>query len=182
MKHVRKIVLFITIFSLILSTLGYASPIDTIIDTTPGTDNWDSYVASDTATPDEPIGDVLGALDQAGGWLWNIINTIIGVFFLKLVGPLWLLFPTDSISRIIFNYDPVTKLSFFNEHADAGIAPSLMDAVAPIYVAFRYIAIICYILIILYLSIRMLLSTVSKEKAKYKEMIKHWLTGVLILL
>ena len=179
MKQVRKIVLFTVILSLILSTLAYAdTPIDTIIDTTPGAPGWQDFTDGSSA------GDVTENTyeEASSGWLVDIINMFLAVavngWLMPLLGALG---GVDNISKIIFNYDTMTRLSFFDT-AGGGMAGGLMNAIAPIYVAFRYIAIICYIAIILYLAIRMLLSTVGKQKAMYKELIKHWVSGVLILL
>ena len=178
MKQVRKTILFIVVFTLILSMLTYAAPIDDIINTAPGTPGWEDFNSGNSSNDAGSI----DYTDNIGGWLADIINMFLAIAVNGWVIPvLGALGGIDNISRIIFNYDSLTKLSFFDT-AGGGMAGGLMDAIAPIYVAFRYIAIICYVAIILYLAIRMLLSSVGKQKAMYKELIKHWVTGVFILL
>jgi len=183
MRKVRNCVIFIVIFSLMLSTLGYAAPIDDIIETRPGGSNFHSNNDFENIErEDANLPSVDSMEDEGNGdFIVNIINTIIGWCTSAFLYPLVKVLGPNTIPKIIFNYEPLVRLSFFDTSGD-GMAGKLMEVIAPIYVAFRYIAIICYVMIILYLAIRMLLSTVGKQKAMYKQLIQHWLTGVLILL
>jgi len=182
MKNARKFVIFIVIFSLMLMNLAYADPIDDIIDTSPGTTTFNDLTSPTYDKVD--VADVSTGGSGAADWIVQIFNTIIGIVTTGAIYPIFAVLGIDHIAKIIFNYEPLVRLSFFEDTASAnvGMAHGLMDAIAPIYVAFRYIAIICYVAIILYLAIRMLLSTVGKQKAMYKELIKIWVTGVMILL
>lgn len=178
MKQVRKTVIFIVILSLMLSNLVYADPIGTIINTSPGSTTWQemqSSSGSNTMSQDNYQSD-------SGGFIAGMGDSFLKWILDETLAPLSATFNFDYISRLIFNYEPMTKLSFFDTSVTDGMPYNLMQAIAPVYVAFRYIAIICYVAIILYLAIRMLLSTVSKQKAMYKELIKVWVSGVLILL
>jgi len=169
MRKVRNCVIFIVIFSLMLSTLGYAAPIDDIIETRPGGSNFHSNNDFENIErEDANLPSVDSMEDEGNGdFIVNIINTIIGWCTSAFLYPLVKVLGPNTIPKIIFNYEPLVRLSFFDTSGD-GMAGKLMEVIAPIYVAFRYIAIICYVMIILYLAIRMLLSTVGKQKAMYK--------------
>ena len=49
------------------------------------------------------------------------------------------------------------------------------------YVAIRNIAIVAMMIILLYIGIRILLSTLASDKAKYKQMLQDWFIGLLLL-
>lgn len=61
------------------------------------------------------------------------------------------------------------------------MAQELKGIISKWYVSLRNIAIVAMMIILLYVGIRMLLSTVSSDKAKYKAMIQDWLIGIVIL-
>ena len=49
------------------------------------------------------------------------------------------------------------------------------------YVSIRNIALVCMMIVLLYIGIRMLISTLASDKAKYRQMLQDWLVGVVIL-
>ena len=61
------------------------------------------------------------------------------------------------------------------------IGVQLRDTISRWYVAIRNIALVIMMIVLLYIGIRMLLSTLSSDKAKYRQMLQDWLMGVLIL-
>ena len=60
-------------------------------------------------------------------------------------------------------------------------ALDLQPLVSQWYSAIRNIAIVASMSVLLYVGIRMLLSSVSQEKAKYKQMLMDWVVGVCLL-
>lgn len=60
-------------------------------------------------------------------------------------------------------------------------ALDLQPLVSKWYMAIRNIAIVLSMSVLLYIGIRMLLSSVSQEKAKYKQMLIDWVVGVCLL-
>ena len=60
-------------------------------------------------------------------------------------------------------------------------ALDLQPLVSQWYSAIRNIAIVASMSVLLYVGIRMLLSSVSQEKAKYKQMLVDWVVGVCLL-
>ena len=61
------------------------------------------------------------------------------------------------------------------------IAEDLSQTVSRWYVGIRNIALVAMLIVLLYIGIRMLLSTLASDKAKYKQMIQDWLVGLMLL-
>ena len=60
-------------------------------------------------------------------------------------------------------------------------ALELQSLVSQWYIAIRNIAIVLSMSVLLYIGIRMLLSTVAQDKAKYKQMLIDWVVGLCLL-
>ena len=60
-------------------------------------------------------------------------------------------------------------------------ASALSSVISTWYKALRNIALVLMMSILLYIGIRILLSTVSSDKAKYKQMLTDWLVGICLL-
>ena len=67
------------------------------------------------------------------------------------------------------------------EKGDKSITDSIKESVANWYVGTRNLAAILMILIALYIGIRMAISTVAEEQARYKSMFISWIKGVAYL-
>ena len=86
----------------------------------------------------------------------------------------------DEEGKVIYYY-------YLNENGDKvttskqNIAQELRGTISKWYVGLRNIALVCMMIVLLYIGIRMLLSTLASDKAKYKQMLQDWLMGVLIL-
>ena len=61
------------------------------------------------------------------------------------------------------------------------IAEQLRDNISQWYVSLRNIALVCMMIVLLYIGIRMLLSTLASDKAKYRQMLQDWFMGLIIL-
>lgn len=61
------------------------------------------------------------------------------------------------------------------------VALELQSLVSQWYTAIRNIAIVLSMSVLLYIGIRMLLSTVAQDKAKYKQMLIDWVVGLCLL-
>lgn len=57
----------------------------------------------------------------------------------------------------------------------------LSGTISSWYVSIRNIALVAMMIVLLYIGIRMLLSTLASDKAKYKQMLQDWLVGVMLL-
>lgn len=58
---------------------------------------------------------------------------------------------------------------------------AIKNSVAVFYYITRIIAVVCGLLMLIYLGIRMAASTIASEQAKYKEMLKDWLVSMILI-
>ena len=61
------------------------------------------------------------------------------------------------------------------------MATELRGVVSKWYVTLRNIALVMMMIILIYIGIRMLLSTIASDKAKYKQMLQDWIMALLLL-
>ena len=92
-----------------------------------------------------------------------------------------------SIDDLLFNQYKETKLSFYKENSSVDPNPlfkedsSIKMVINKYFDGFRGIAYVFYIVILLYVAIRILISATGREKEKYKSLLQSWLVGLLIL-
>lgn len=96
--------------------------------------------------------------------------------------------PLYTIEDIIFNRIPILDINFFTDTA-AGQPVSEGSAVGVIrntvsiwYVSFRNLVIIALAILIIYIGIRMAISTIPNDKAKYKTMMIGWIQALVIVI
>ena len=88
-----------------------------------------------------------------------------------------------TIDTLVFDHFSETDINFFNPSINTdSIVGKVKDKVTFWYVRFRQIAISCYLIILLYVGIRIMLAVGGKQQEKYKEMIMFWGQGVVLLL
>ncbi|MBQ8043514.1 MAG: hypothetical protein IJ272_05120 [Clostridia bacterium] len=98
-----------------------------------------------------------------------------------------------SIDNMLFNEYSNTRLSIFGSSQTGNKSngflqdSGLIDAngkegiLTRYFVLFRNIAIAVYIVILLYMGIRILLASTGSKKEKYKSMLSDWVKGIIIL-
>lgn len=93
-----------------------------------------------------------------------------------------------TIERIIYNDVPILDANLLNFEEAAGLPLSensilykIRLGVATWYYGFRNVAIIGLLLVLIYLGIRMAISTIAEEKAKYKKMLSAWAVSFLLV-
>src|SRR5574344_1992456 len=97
-------------------------------------------------------------------------------------------FKNYTIEDVIYNKIPMLDVNIFSTTlggqavVDNSIAGKIKNIVSVWYVTFRNIAIIALTMILIYAGIRIAISTVASEKAKYKEMLIGWVKSLAILL
>ena len=93
---------------------------------------------------------------------------------------------TIDIDSIIFNHYPDTSIAFFNSNTGSGEGSKMIqmfrDGIEKWYSVFRGIAIAGYLLILLYIGIKVLVGASAKQKSKHKEMLTSWCLGIVILM
>ncbi len=92
-----------------------------------------------------------------------------------------------TVDKIIFNQVPLLDVNVFTDTA-AGYTlkedSSLLiirDSVATWYYIIRNVTIAVMLVILIYVGIRMALSTIASEKAQYQRMLVSWLVGFIII-
>lgn len=92
-----------------------------------------------------------------------------------------------TIDKIIFNKVPLLDVNVFSDTAggyklkDDSSLQIIRDSVASWYYIIRNITIAVMLVILIYVGIRMAITTVASEKAEYKRMIVSWLVGFSVI-
>ena len=174
-KFVAIFLTFILIFSFTLPS--YATVIEGL----------DRVNPSDTFDPDFSAnrgGNVGGDSDEKGegvGAFTQILVDIINDIFSLVTKPLTKLISLlPTIEGAIWGTQNMFQLTFFDANA-SGLGGNFRSIVGSCYNALRYMVAAFYIIILVYLGIRMILSSIGKQKAHYKTLIQYWLTGLLLL-
>lgn len=113
------------------------------------------------------------------------IMFVLGMAFEGLIGGIWTTasgsgkFPT--IDQIVYNQVPYLDANIFNPSTDGTAIGQAIDAIAGFYIIVRYLALAFFLGVLIILGIKLLISTIAEDKAKYKEMIMSWLVGLVLL-
>ena len=91
--------------------------------------------------------------------------------------------------KIFANLIPALDINFVNpnqwngntEMQERSVAIQLHDTIASWYVALRNLAIVGLMLVLVYVGIRIIISSTSSDKAKYKQMLMDWLIAMCLL-
>ena len=96
-----------------------------------------------------------------------------------------------TIDRCVFNRVPLFNINYFNTEdtykvgtaelqASAG-NNAIKESIAGAYYISRIVAVSISVLVLIYIGIRMALSTVASEQARYKKMLTSWVESIVIL-
>lgn len=85
-----------------------------------------------------------------------------------------------TINNLLQNKYSIFDINFF-DISDTDAFPQLKQNVAKWYVALRNVSIVGIVIIAIYIGIRMAISTVAEDKAKYKQMLIDWVAGLVLL-
>ena len=96
-----------------------------------------------------------------------------------------------SIDKIVFNRVPLFNINYFNTEdtytvGDLEIDASqsvndIKDSVATMFYSCRLIALSMALIVLIYIGIRMAISTIASEEAKYKKMLVSWVESIVLL-
>ena len=91
--------------------------------------------------------------------------------------------PVFSIQKTVFGKIRVFDVNFIKREASEDtLTKTIKDKISQFYMITRNMAASFMLLTLIYTGIRMAISTVAEEKAKYKTMIKDWVVGLIILM
>lgn len=165
-----------------------------------------SYTASDLSevgldnsndydwNPTEQDATFIGKVENVGDTASGIIKTVMNILTWPLTQGKTLLIQLlaqviPMMDSVVFNdglWGQVTKLTFFDSYKSPGfpysIAGQMQKYVSIIYQTFRYIAMMGFIVAIAVIAVKMILSSVGKKKQQYKDMLKNWLIGLVLLI
>lgn len=85
-----------------------------------------------------------------------------------------------TIGSVVFNKCGLTTANFFGTTSDTTIA-TLTSNVGKYYLILRALSIALLLGILLYTGIRMAISTVASDEAKYKKMFQNWLVSLVLV-
>lgn len=195
-KLISSLLMVVVLFNFIFCQKSYAyegtSSIDPSV-TTPSDaeqllEEGTANVKNDGSGGENDISeDVQINFDVMGG---KIFGTITGILaralniFPMMIQALMMYVTNESdfftIEKIVFNEITLFNINYFNFSASP-ITQPLKESVSGWYYILRLISIAISLLILLYVGIRMALSTLSADKAKYKKMLMSWLESIVIL-
>ncbi len=81
-----------------------------------------------------------------------------------------------SVETIFFNKVEITKINVFETSAENRIN-TIRASVASFYIAFRNLAIAISLATLIYIGIRMAITSIAEDKAKYKQFLINWVVG-----
>ena len=154
-------------------------------------EGYDEFVKRDASEFLDEATDSVNLLDWliAGGYYWYS-NTAIGRFFLKNFtdtgynGPVVLV--KYSIPAIVSNKIPAFDVNYFSpietdENQPQSTASILRGVIQKWYAVLRTIALVALLSVLVYIGIKIIISSSSEEKAKYKTKIVNWVVALVIL-
>lgn len=143
-------------------------------------------------------------LESIEGFLGGVVDGVLGLFLLRpkfyliilggILGLIMGFFAEDSsliglvqnkgltLEEILFNKVQLLDINFFNFSGDSDSTSYIIkENIAIWYTSIRNIAIVVLAIIAIYVGIRMAMSTIAEEKAKYKTMLTDWLTSLALV-
>lgn len=146
----------------------------------------------------DKLGIIWDASDPNSSGFWEkILDGVAGVlllpvkFILILLGLVLSLFlrvfqldgePLVSVSTIIFNKTKIVSIDFFDLNTGNDILNQIHMNVAAWFVSLRNIAIVSLALVLIYVGIKMAISTIAEDKAKYKRMLFDWTLSICLVI
>lgn len=135
----------------------------------------------------QSIGDPFGKAEEedSAGLLEHAISIFITLFSSMTLGILRLVAGSNlTIESLIFNQYSPTSLSIFERMAGTKntiFNEGMSEALTNTYSFFRSIAIIAYMMITVYMGVKILLSSTAEKGAKHKELFLYLIQGAIIL-
>ena len=137
-------------------------------------------------------------------WFWQADALVAGAHFVKFIGKNihktfsskdfaeYIELPVMSITpdKIFSNDIPLLNVNIINPpkpvkddkgNTQESVAYTLQSTISTWYVVLRNIAIVAMLSVLVYIGIKIILSSAAEDKAKYKEMIKDWVIGLCLI-
>lgn len=170
----KKIILTILIAVFVLFVINSTDIFAAINNTYSGADN-----VTDTALEDAFEGSsILGLLARLIYAVGRFLEWILGLIFQMLTGQ------TDFpwADKIVFNSVALLDVNFINPAAKSFVGnTSVSEVLKNIYSTILSLSVAFFGITVLITAIKLVISAVASEKAKYKQAIVDWLVGFLML-
>lgn len=146
------------------------------------------------------LGWIINSLKEILDWFIGIVTYIVRAIIVGLTTLMedlpgyiiTLVTDQDSsftIDKIIFNKVDLLNVNFFNlktavggvELSESSIVYIIRSNIAKWYYIIRYTAIIGLLITLIYIGIRMALSSIAEQKAKYKKLLRNWVVSFIIV-
>ena len=182
---IKKIISIIILFILICNIASTSLAINTMY-----SGNTTDFESMETQEQKDEI----SLMEQIGGAIFNVVDWGAGIvlyptkLILAAVGVVGqavasgissVMFVTPE--DILFNKVPLLDINFFDFNHSENFVRTLRENVASWYYAMRNLAIIIALCVLIYVGIRMAISTVAEDRARYKEMLVNWLVGFILI-
>lgn len=137
---------------------------------------------------------------SAVGMVTGILARLINVFVVQIdfiLGVLTVTETTDgnefwfSIDRAVFNRVALFNINYFDTADTYNVGETTITAnssniaikkgITDVYYMCRILALVLVLLVLIYIGIRMAISTVASEEARYKKMFISWIESVVII-
>lgn len=176
-RFVALFLIFILIFS--FTTPSYATTLIEGLEQVKPTDPLSPSNPSPSRGVDDFNGEG-GENAEVGGLAKKVIDIINKGFEISVSLLTWIICKMPTVDGSVWAQQNYFQLSFFDSNP-SGFAGEIQGVIGSLYNALRYMVAAIYVVILVYLGIRMILSSIGKQKAHYKDLLKYWLTGLLLL-
>ena len=156
--------------------------------------NYEDYMANGTVTTfgDESDGSAStktsnSTLEGVTKLISGLLSTIpwLGNKILSIIANGELMGESFTIQKLLSNKYVLTNINFFEQMDEkenyGDTMNTIRDSISLWYVSIRNVAAVAVAIVLLYVAIRMAISTVADDRAKYKKMFQFWLEAVALL-
>lgn len=202
-KIISSLLMIVILFNFILCNKSYADSFEGTSSITSETEGLSGAsqeaLVNEGSTSQGNIG--WGTLGAIFGTIAGILATVINLFPMLVQVIMQTVAGEEqffTIERAVFNQIALFNVNYFDFDASytigmthqetinptenvANTVISIRESVAQFFVIMRLIAMAISLLVLIYVGIRMALSTISSDKAKYKEMLIGWVESILLL-
>ena len=181
-KHIGKVItIIIILFMLTLSQITS----NVVLATSESTEG-QSVQTYDAYSNQEDSKNPLDVIGSIFAWLIRLIPVSIAQAIGKILSAIAAAITGENLvegltlDKILFNEVELTSIDFFSTDNGNSLS-NLKENVSIWYVAIRNLAAVALAIILVYVGIRMAISSVAEDKAKYKKMLFNWITSLAIL-
>ncbi len=185
------IVIFITLINLIMALFSTSVNVVLATDNTSNADtveSLDENAEEDTVFTKTTSG-LIGFLDGVAGVMFWVVRIAIFLVGSALEGILTGIAKVGGSSiqgfltpdDIFFNRVGITEIDFFNFAGEVSAVKTIRMNIATWYYILRVLSIVLLLAVLIYIGIRMAVSTVASEQAQYKRMLTDWVVSFALV-